>query len=78
MEEKKEIKVVKSYSLPPSQVAWLRNQAFQESTPEQPVSASSLLERIIGEAMQKSEQSPTTSEKKTARVNTLGIALVAN
>jgi hypothetical protein len=54
--DKKEIKVVKSYSLPPSQVAWLRKQALSESTPEQTVSASAVLERIIADAMKQSEQ----------------------
>ncbi len=66
-EEKKEIKEVKSYSLPPSQIAWLRKQALQESTPEKTISASAVLERIIDEAMQESiEQSPA-KQKKTAR-----------
>ena len=58
-----EIKVSKSYSLRPSQVKWLRQQALQESTPEKTVSASAVLERIIDEAMSWSKTSP--SEKKT-------------
>lgn len=70
----KEIKVVKSYSLPPSQIAWLRKQALQESTPEKTVSASAVLERIIEEAMEESEQSPPT-QKKSAQA--LEIALAA-
>jgi hypothetical protein len=62
-EEKKEIKVSKSYSLPPSQIAWLRKQALKESTPQKTVSASAVLERIINAAMRaETEQSP--SEKK--------------
>ncbi len=64
-EEKKEIKEVKSYSLPPSQIAWLRKQALNESTPEKTVSASAVLERIIDQAM-KQDQSPS-KQKKTAR-----------
>lgn len=57
-EEKKEIKVSKSYSLPPSQIAWLRKQALEQSTPEKTVSASALLERIIDEAIRNAKSSP--------------------
>jgi len=69
MVEKKEIKVSKSYSLPPSQVAWLRQQAFEKSTAEKPVSASSLLESIIDEAMRQAIKSPTSRpiQKKSAQ-----------
>ena len=63
MEE--EIKVSKSYSLRPSQVAWLRKQALAESTPEKTVSASAVLERIIDEAMEQEQPSPS-KQKKTA------------
>ena len=72
MEEKKEIKEVKSYSLPPSQIAWLRKQALKESTPEKTVSASAVLERIIERAMR---ESPT--EKKTTRAASAQIVLAA-
>ena len=75
-QEKKEIKIVKSYSLPPSQVAWLRKQALQESTPEQTVSASAVLERIIDQTMKQSEQ-PSPSEKKTPHISMRDIALAA-
>lgn len=74
-EEKKEIKQVKSYSLPPSQIAWLRAQAFRESTPENPVSASALLERIIAEAMKQAESPSPTKQKKTARAVEIALAL---
>jgi hypothetical protein len=61
-------KEVKSYSLPPSQIEWLRTRAAQESTPQKTVSASSLLERIIDEAINKSATSTNspaeTKEKK--------------
>lgn len=66
MEE--EIKVSKSYSLRPSQVAWLRKQALAESTPEKTVSASAVLERIIDEAMTTSER-PHPQLKKSAALN---------
>lgn len=64
MEE--EIKVSKSYSLRPSQIAWLRKQALQESTPERTMSASAVLERIIDAAMQAESKSPSTQSKKNA------------
>jgi hypothetical protein len=62
-EEKKEVKEVKSYSLPPSQIAWLRQQALKESTAEKTISASAILERIIDRAMKEGE-SPSPSQKK--------------
>jgi hypothetical protein len=64
-EEKKEIKVSKSYSLPPSQISWLRKQALKESTPQKTVSASAVLERIIDAAI-RAESKESPSEKKTA------------
>lgn len=73
-EEKKEIKVSKSYSLPPSQIEWLRKQALLESTPQKTMSASAVLERIIDAAIRQSEQSPS-KQKKTALA--VDIALVA-
>ena len=74
-EEKKEIKVSKSYSLPPSQIAWLRTRARQESSAEKTVSASAVLERIIDAAMQQTEQTPTKQKKTTAR--SIEIAVLA-
>ena len=65
-EEKKEIKVSKSYSLPPSQIAWLRRQGLLESTPEKTVSASAVLERIIDQAIQQTKQ-PSPTQKKGAQ-----------
>lgn len=70
----KEIKEVKSYSLPPSQIAWLRQQALNESTPKKTVSASAVLERIIDQAM-KQAQSPT--QKKTNRAVDARQAVIA-
>lgn len=74
-EEKKEIKVSKSYSLPPSQIEWLRKQALKESTPKKTMSASAVLERIIDTAMRESEQPP--SEKKTSRAVSARAVLLA-
>jgi hypothetical protein len=62
MDEKKETKKVKSYSLRPSQIAWLRQRANEESTPDKDVSASAVLEEIIDDAMEASKPSP--SKKK--------------
>jgi hypothetical protein len=73
-QEKKEIKVVKSYSLPPSQIAWLRKQALEESTPEQTMSASAVLERIIDEAMHESEQSPSEKKRTAASARIVMVA----
>jgi hypothetical protein len=75
MEEKKEIKKVKSYSLPPSQIAWLRTQAQNESTPEETVSASAVLERIIDQAMQAQSPSTLNQKKRSSAVNALHAVL---
>ena len=74
-QEKKEIKEVKSFTLRPSRVAWLRQRALEESTPERTVSASAILESIIDEAM-KQDKSPSPSQKKRA-MSALRIAVPA-
>jgi len=57
--EEKEIKVVKSYSLPPSHVEWLRQRAADE-TKDSPstISASDVLTRIIEKEIAQSEKTP--------------------
>jgi hypothetical protein len=60
----KDIKVSKSYSLRPDQIAWLRQQGLNESTADKTVSASAVLERIIDEAI---AVSSPTKQKKSAR-----------
>lgn len=64
----KENKEVKSYSLPPFQIEWLRKQALEKSTPQKTVSASSILESIIDEAINRNAEQlpllPQTEEKK--------------
>ena len=68
MDEKKEPKEVKSYSLKPVNIAWLREQAFRESTPESIMTASSLLDRLIDEAREREAReeakSPTEQPKR--------------
>ena len=64
--EEKQTKVVKSYSLRPEQIAWLRKQALNESTEDKTVSASAVLERIVDEAI--SSNSPTPGKQKKTRV----------
>jgi len=68
-EEKKEIKKTQAYTLSPSKIAWLRQRAMQESSPEKTVSASAVLERIIDEAMVRNAKQlalpiPQPKEKK--------------
>jgi len=72
--KKKEPKIVKSYSLPPVQVAWLREKAAAETTPEKTISASDVLTRIIDLAMSNSAKQlplipptpPQFKQKKSA------------
>lgn len=67
--EEKETKVPKSYSLRPDQIAWLRQQALNESTADKTISASAVLERIIDDAMAAAcNPSLPTKQKKTARL----------
>jgi len=81
----KEIKIVKSYSLPPSQVAWLRKCAAKESTPEKTVSASNVLERIIDAAIDKRAKQlplpidplPTTNTTKNRKPQSQAASVAA-
>lgn len=70
---KQENKEVKSYSLPPYQIEWLRKQALDKSTPQKTVSASSVLEVIIDEAMNRNATQLSllveTKAKKNAHAN---------
>ena len=70
MAKQKHIKQVKSYSLPPDQIAWLRARAAQETTPEKTVSASNVLERIIDAAMDRTKkQLPSLQNPKTKKAS---------
>lgn len=69
-----EIKISKSYSLRPSQVAWLRQQALNESTAEKTVSASALLERIIDQAIAATEQSPQLKKTNARTAREIALA----
>ena len=70
-EEKRDIKKTQAYTLKPVNIAFLIEQAFNESTPEKRVSASAVLDRLIDEARLKAE-SPT-QKKTTARAVEIAI-----
>lgn len=62
MDSVKENKKVQAYSLPPHQIAWLRQRAAQETTDDKSISASNVLERILDEAIARTI--PLQEEKK--------------
>lgn len=66
-ELKKEIKQVKSYSLKPINIAWLKKTSLAESTPEERVSDSAVLDRLIDQAREQEESQSPSRQKKTAR-----------
>jgi hypothetical protein len=61
MDEKKENKKVQPYSLKPINIQWINEQALRLSTPDNKISSSLFLDRLIDEA-----QSPSPVEKKSA------------
>jgi hypothetical protein len=65
MEENKQNKERKTFTLKPINIAWLQRRALQESTPEDRKSDSALLDEILDQ-VRESEPSPTKS-KKNAR-----------
>lgn len=78
MEEKKENKEPKTVMLKPVNIAWLRQRAHDESTPERRVSDSQFLDQLIDEARQKSEaESPSPSPSKKNAQRARVAALVA-
>jgi hypothetical protein len=72
-EEKKAVKERRTFTLKPINIAWIEKQSLDESTPEDKVSASELVDRLIDEARRNAE-SPS-KKNKTARA--VEIALVA-
>jgi hypothetical protein len=67
MDEKKENKKVQPYSLKPINIQWINEQALRLSTPDNKISSSLFLDRLIDEARLKDEaQSPSPVEKKSA------------
>jgi len=66
-EEKKEVKEPKTVMLKPSNIAWLKKIAHEESTPENRVSDSAVVDRLIDEARAREESQTPSKQKKTAR-----------
>ena len=62
-EEKRELKKTSAYTLKPANIAFLIEQAVNESTPEKRMSASAILDRIL-DAVRQSSPSPTKIERK--------------
>jgi len=66
MDQKKQNKKRKSVTLKPINDAWLGRRAFEESTPENRVSESEIVDRLIDEArLKEAAESQSPSEKKT-------------
>ena len=65
-EEKKDTKVRRTFTLDPVNDSWIEKQSFAESTPENRVSASELVNRLIDEARRRAESQSPSKQKKTA------------
>ena len=66
-EEKKANKKQKTVTLKPINIAWLAQRSFDESTPENKVSDSEIVDRLIDQARKQEESQSPTKQKKTAR-----------
>ena len=77
MEEKKEVKQPKTVMLKPVNIAWLRQRAHDESTPEDRVSDSQIIDRLIDAARQKSEAESPSPSKQKKRVQARELILAA-
>jgi len=66
-EPKKANKKQKTVTLKPINIAWLAQRSFDESTPENKVSDSEIVDRLIDQARQQEESPSPTKQKKTAR-----------
>jgi nitroreductase len=66
VEEKKQNKVRKTFTLSPINDAWLKRRALELSTPEDKVSDSALLDRILDDA--RLAESPTQKIQKKSLV----------
>jgi len=75
MEEKKEIKKPKTVTLKPINIAWLGKRALEESTAENKVSDSELVDRLIDQARLQEESQSPSRQKKTARAVEMAIAI---
>jgi hypothetical protein len=66
-EEKKQTKERRTFTLKPINIAWIEKQSLDESTPEDKVSASELVDRLIDEARQSATSKSPSKQKKTAQ-----------
>ncbi len=66
MNERRENKVSKSYSLDPEIISWVAQKAARLTIDGEPTNDSKLVNDILRDAMEKdAEDSPTTSKRKT-------------
>lgn len=70
-EEKKQNKERKTFTLSPVNIAWLQRRALDESTPDERVSDSALLDRILDEARLAESPSPKNQKKSLVRLETI-------
>jgi hypothetical protein len=76
-EEKKANKKQKTVTLKPINIAWLAQRSFDESTPENKVSDSEIVDRLIDQARAREESPSPAAEKKTKSQNALSAPRVA-
>jgi len=76
-EEKKSIKKTQAYTLKPGNIAWLIEQAFNESTPEKRMSASAVLDRIIDQARQHQAENSLPHQAKKNAVTSREMSIAA-
>jgi hypothetical protein len=74
-EEKRQVKERRTFTLKPINIAWIEKQSLEESTPEDRVSASELVDRLIDEARRNTQNQSPSKQKKTAQA--VDIVLVA-
>lgn len=70
MEETKQNKERKTFTLKPINISWLAKRALELSTPEDKKSDSALLDEILDQA-RTAESSPTHKQKKTSAARAL-------
>ena len=71
VEELKQNKERKTFTLSPINIAWLQKRALDESAPENRVSDSALLDRILDEARLAESPSPTKQKKSALALETI-------
>jgi hypothetical protein len=71
MEEIRQNKERKTFTLKPVNVTWLAKRAFELSTPEDKISDSALLDEILDQARQAESPTRTSKKNETARLETV-------